>query len=339
LVVQIHSSTSEPIHGILSGNLSSLLYVPLTGYPNRDYRDIGFTPYVQDDWKVSKKLAVNFGLRWEFVTNAVDQHNQLYYVPDVATAVAPYYTHVAHVSATNPDWQNFDPRFGFAYDPFSDHKTSIRGGFGIFHQPLSPSVYTAGFWACAPWGEDVALGVNAVGPVLGVSFPNVPGPGSLNVAKPNCSPGWDYNAKSTPYNMQYNLNIQREITPGTILTVAYTRSRGLHGFTEQEDNPTLLCSVAQGPHCANPTAAYGSVTGYFGYGSPGAVTANPSLNNNLSTFPNVNPEATSRYNALQLTLNRRFSRNLQFGVPTTCKAASATAVGSAASTAMARANS
>ena len=323
----------------MSGNLSSLLYVPLTGYPNRDYRDIGFTPYVQDDWKVSKKLTVNFGLRWEFVTNAVDQHNQLYYVPDVATAVAPYYTHVAHVSATNPDWQNFDPRFGFAYDPFSDHKTSIRGGFGIFHQPLSPSVYTAGFWACAPWGEDVALGVNAVGPVLGVSFPNVPGPGSLNVAKPNCSPGWDYNAKSTPYNMQYNLNIQREITPGTILTVAYTRSRGLHGFTEQEDNPTLLCSVAQGPHCANPTAAYGSVTGYFGYGSPGAVTANPSLNNNLSTFPNVNPEATSRYNALQLTLNRRFSRNLQFGVPTTCKAASATAVGSAASTAMARANS
>jgi hypothetical protein len=156
--------------------------------------------------------------------------------------------------------------------------------------------------------------VNAVGPVLGVAFPNVPGPGALNVAKPNCSPGWDYNSKSTPYNMQYNLNVQREITPGTVLTVAFTGSRGLHGFTEQEANPTLLCSVAQGPGCANPTAAYGSVAGYFGSGTPGDVTANPALNNNLSTFPNVTPEANMRYSALMITLNRRFTRNLQYAV-------------------------
>jgi len=162
--------------GFLSGNLSSLLYVPLTGYPNRDYRDIGFTPYVQDDWKVSKKLTINFGLRWEFVTNPVDQHNQLYYVPDVATAVAPYYTHVSHAMATNPDWRNFDPRIGVAYDPFADHKTSIRAGFGIFHEPIMPLDYTAGFWACAPWGEDVALGVNAVGQFSAWPFRIFPDP-------------------------------------------------------------------------------------------------------------------------------------------------------------------
>ncbi len=307
----------------LAGSVGSVQYVPLGAYANRDYREVGFTPYVQDDWKVSPKLTLNLGLRWEFVSNAVDEHNQLYYVPNVATAVAPYAVNVPHVMASNPNLRNFDPRFGFAFDPFADHKTSIRGGFGIFHDPTAPRVYTAGFWACPPWGLSVGLGTAAVGPVLGVNYPNIPGPGSLNVSKLGCSPGWDYDANSTPYNMQYNLNVQREVMPNTVLTLGYIGSRGLHGFTEHEANPVLVCTYAQGPGCLAPgsttpgsgaTYANGFLGGYFGYGVPGAVKNNPSLNNALGTFPNTNPEATSRYNAVQATLARRFSRNVEFNV-------------------------
>jgi len=105
------------LSAFLNGSLSSLIYVPLTGYPNRDYREIAFTPYVQDDWKISPKLTLNMGLRWEFVSNAVEDHNQLYYVPDVATAVKPYAVNVPHVMATNPNVRNFDPRFGVAFRP------------------------------------------------------------------------------------------------------------------------------------------------------------------------------------------------------------------------------
>jgi len=160
-----------------------------------------------------------------------------------------------------------------------------------------------------------------VGPTLGVSYPNIPGPKALNVSKLNCSPGWDYDANSTPYNIQYNINIQREIMAGTILSVGYIGSRGLHGFTEQEANPVTVCSFAQGPGCLAPgsttpgsgaTYANGFAGGYFGFGTPGNVKANPSLNPGLGTFPNVNPEASSRYNSMLVSVTRRFIRNVQF---------------------------
>ena len=45
----------------------------------------------------------------------------------------------------NPNWKNFAPRVGFAYDPFADHKTSIRGGFGMFYQPITPADYNPNY--------------------------------------------------------------------------------------------------------------------------------------------------------------------------------------------------
>ena len=91
---------------LLGGIPAVLLYVPLGSYPNRDFRDTEVTPYVQDDWKVSSKLTLNLGLRWEFVTIPTDAHNELYYVTNVATASPatnpPFYTHLSGVMASNP---------------------------------------------------------------------------------------------------------------------------------------------------------------------------------------------------------------------------------------------
>ena len=52
---------------------------------------------------------------------------------------------------TNPSWNNFDPRVGVAYDPFSDHKTSIRAGFGMFHEVLDAGVWGIGLINSDPW--------------------------------------------------------------------------------------------------------------------------------------------------------------------------------------------
>jgi hypothetical protein len=294
----------------LGGIPTILLYVPQGSYPNRDFRDTLFTPYGQVDWKVSPKLTLNIGLRWEFVTNPIDKHDQLYYVPDVATAVRPYYQHLSHAMASNPAYRNFDPRFGFAYSPFGDQKTSVRGGFGIFHEPIGINNIAPGFWAAQPWAINALPG--ALPPPLGAVYPHIPAPGAINVAKPSSTPGWDYFADSTPYIMQYNLNIQRELVPNTVLTVGYVGSRGLHLLTSHEANPPLVCSFAQGPGCANPSAANGPAGGYFGFGTPGSVTSNPNLNNGLGGFPNLVPEAWLRYNSLLTSVSRRFSRNVQF---------------------------
>jgi hypothetical protein len=289
----------------LKGVPSAMLYVPLGSYPNRDFRNTLITPYGQVDWKVSSKLTLNIGLRWEFVTIPIDKHDQLYYVPEIATAVRPFYQHLKQAMASNPARRNWDPRFGFAYSPFADHKTSIRGGFGIFHEPIGVNNIAPGFWAAQPWA------INALPGALGALYPNIPVPGAINVAKPSSTPGWDYFADSTPYVMQYNLNIQRELVPSTILTVGYVGSRGLHLLTEHEANPPLVCSFAQGPGCANPSAANGPAGGYLGFGTPGNVTSNPNLNNGLASFPNLTPEAWMRYNSLLTSVSRRFTRNVQ----------------------------
>jgi hypothetical protein len=297
-----------------------VLYTPLGSYPNRDYRSIDFFPYFQDDWKVSTKLTLNLGLRWEFTSNPKEQHNALYYVPDIANAnpnsKPPFWVNLQHPMLDNPAWKNFNPRFGLAYDPFGNHKTSIRGGFGMFHELISVQNYSPAFWAAYPWPITVGIGS---------PYPIIP-TGGIIIQTPSAFPGWDVHVNNTPYVMQYNLNVQHQLASSTVLTVGYVGSHGVHLFTGQEENPPLVCTTAQGPGCAVPGGMPGSAGsypagftlfgpggagGYLGSGLPGAVTGNVRLNNNLGTFPNLKSSSTSRYNSMLIDLNRRFSHNVQ----------------------------
>ncbi len=155
---------------------------------------------------------------------------------------------------------------------------------------------------------------------FGARYPFIPTSGA---AQPGATPGWDYYAQSTPYVMQYNINVQREIASDTILTVGYVGSRGLHLITGVENNPPLVCSYAQGPGCASPSYANGFSGGYFGFlcsspaqpgcfaTPPGAVASNADLNPGLGSFPNLTPEAWSRFNSMLVTVTKRFSAHYQ----------------------------
>jgi hypothetical protein len=260
---------------------------PSPVYANRDFREIDFTPYIQDDWKATRKLTLNLGLRWSPMTNPVDVHGALYAITNFATQKDV--AQVEHPFASNPSLRTFDPRVGFAYDPFADHKTSIRGGFGIFHQPIVPGDYISGFHNAYPWVQSVQN--NAPYPVPFVG--NV-------LTQLTLTTGWAQRTSTTPYNMQYNLNLQREITPGTVLMVAYVGSRGVKLLSAIEDNPFPASVDANGVYHfgVNPACATAAL------GSQRANCALGSFSDNTNT-------GDSRYNSMQVTLNRRFTSHVQ----------------------------
>ncbi len=263
----------------------SLVSGPLPGHTDatRDWREIGIQPYIQDDWKVSSRFTLNIGLRYEFVSNPVERRNKMTNIinPPFGTGFTP----VSHVFISNPSLKNFDPRFGLAFDPFKDHKTSVRAGFGLFHDVIEPRTYGGGYWLVPPFAT-----VNQANPVYPFAFAG----SSPVVPTTTNSAGWYYPTRVTPYVFQYNLSIQRQIVEGTIVTLAYIGSQGRHLISDLELNPPI----------PNASGALATLVG-------GKIVTNPRINPLFGTTTYKMPLSSSSYNAFSASLERRLTHNLQ----------------------------
>ena len=321
----------------------------------RYFREIMVAPYIQDDWKVTSRLTLNLGFRWDYDTNPVGWAAPVApggpsqslttiigsHVPPQGIVVAPgapLFSPVEHVWKNNPNVGNVGPRFGFAYDPFADHKTSIRGGFGMFYDPTAPRLYESNFINSPPAGFSFVL------PAL---FPNPCPTGTCPAGSPGEFAGVDYLAPhGSPYQMQYNLNVQHEIVRGTVLSVGYVGSVARHLWTQGDINPPQCvtfpnCSALPQIPNSKPTASGGAFTVNTGNGDvtnpagciiPSQTTCYGSgvqfpyivlgfLNNLELQGPRINASygsviqahnsfGSSSYNSLQVSLNRQFAHDL-----------------------------
>ena len=262
---------------------------------HRDYFQTDFYPYFQDDWKVSSKLTVNLGLRWEFYSNPTERHDNLYEITNYFTATG--WTHVPNVFKSNVSLADWDPRIGIAYDPFSDHKTAIRAGFGMFHDPISVQAYQTGFGGAPPWAQSTIIGTG--NPATNTAIYPFP-PTLANAPIPSETLPFYYGINTTPYMIQYNANVQREVLANTVLTVGYVGSHGVHLITGLEANPPIPTIVNGVQTFCVPNAT-----------NTACAAANPRQDPALGYFPTEQTISSSQYNSLQLVLNRRFSRSVQ----------------------------
>jgi hypothetical protein len=265
-----------------------------TADATKDYRYWVFAFYGEDQWKLSNRLTMTLGLRYS-PTTMINETAHLMYNLINPTVPGGAFVPVKTSTATNPSLMNWDPRIGIAYDPFADHKTSIRASFGMFHNVLYSR--DLNYWLQPPFltaTQTSAQGLNYPLPFSNLGVGNntitVPTNGTLSVTN-----GDYYGVHATPYQMQWNFNIQRQLRENTVFTIGYVGSHNLHMFVQRDFN---YPQPVVGPS--------GRLTFSNASGVP-----NPRLDPQYNSLQFADNLADSHYHALQTSLDHRFSHGWQ----------------------------
>ena len=290
--------------------------------------------YAQDDWKVSQRLTVNYGARYDYSTPYLERHdNQAAFVPTsgptAGNSTAEYripkskegkltlpvaFTHLLdadHITVvyTNnrylvePQKSNVAPRAGFAYK--ATDKAVVHGGYGIFFGGLESTGYYPNFGENFPFEFDSGFNSGSCtyngscqpnGFTLETGFANAISAGLLNSIQQPSLRGGEAKVR-TPYSQQYNLTVEYGISNSLVGSVGYVGSisRHLQAF------PNPNGQVALGPN------------GYNGYINNAGDRVNP-----LQPYPHFGGVAytaydgSSNYNSLQAKLEKRLTNGLSF---------------------------
>jgi carboxypeptidase family protein len=261
------------------------------------FSTLGF--YGQDDWRVTQRLTVNVGLRYEFMTTPHELDGRQSHVLNDYTdpfTIGPI--------MKNNTLHDFSPRLGMAYDLFGNGKTALRAGFGMyFDNGNIGSTLQNDVIGSPPFSGLIDIVSNNPSPV------SLPLPASITgipTTSPLVTPQFvDYDAKS-PYMIQWNASVEQQLPWNMGVSVAYVGNHGVHLWTIRESNPIFPTSF--GP-CGDPASlcVSGSVP-FWDATSPNYQFVNP----NMSSTINLATVAESQYQALQVVLNKRVNHGLQF---------------------------
>jgi hypothetical protein len=249
--------------------------------------------FVQDDFRITPRLTVNLGLRYELLKLPAAQ------IPNGDnTTVIPYDGRTLAEATSNlpTDKNNFGPRIGLAYDVFGNGKTSFRGGYGIYYGRIqSSTIYNALINTGNSSGQSLVqfAGTSSSAPV----FPNVLSsatfiPGGINFFDDNFQ---------APTIHQYDAILEHQIMKNTVVSISYVGSLGRH-------LPTFfdLNNVRTG------TRTYTLSGGPFNGQSFTLPVYSRAIGSQAMT--RIQSTVKSEYNALVLQANRRFTDGLQFQV-------------------------
>ena len=203
----------------------------------RGVRQTIFGTYFQDDIHLRPNLNVNLGLRYEMasvITEEAGKLSNLRTVPLTSAAPQPF---LGSPYMLNPTKKNFEPRIGFNWDPFKNGRTSVAGGFGIFDVLPLPVEMGSGIDGSAPFDVSASQS-NLPTPYVSNANCSTPPCGAYGQALANQSARYyimQFNPKRN-YVMQWNFNIERQLTPNTTLSVGYVGARGIHMRFQADDN-------------------------------------------------------------------------------------------------------
>jgi hypothetical protein len=289
----------------------------------RDWIEYQYTLYVQEDWRVRENFTVNLGVRYAPTSNPTEINGKMTHIIPVpaflgsvpctigtancsaiGTVLTNAFTPVDRVYDRNASLKNIAPRIGFAWDPTGDYKTSIRGGWGIFHSIIEARDYEPGYALTPPYSLVTVRGANAAGASIGNALPFSQRPAAASAPGIAVSQsqqlGWNrYNTK-TPYMMQWNVSLQREVAQSTVATLAYVGSAGRNNYGARNANPPVAI--------ANPDYNFGL---QFGTGTGTTLVENPLVNPNFGPMILAENISFSNYKSFQVGLVRRLNRGWQ----------------------------
>ena len=292
----------------------------------RKFRQAEYAFYGQDSWKVRPNLTLNYGLRYQLngVPFETGSNLSTLFVDPSGTAPFTFQTVGPGTgrSLYKNDYKNIEPRFGFAWDPFSTGKTSIRGAYGIFHDRVFGNLFGN------VRGNPPFTGTFGNFNLFPSTPETLPFPGDVPVS-PVVQNGSitfspvqpvliDRNLR-IPYTQGWNFGIQREVARDLTVDLSYVAKKGTHGLRDVDGNPPVPALVQQLIANGVDPASLIFSNLYFGaeFGNPNQ-TFDPENNNAFASASGAGGGAiliksigNSNYNSLQAKITKQFARGFQ----------------------------
>ncbi|MGO9123716.1 MAG: TonB-dependent receptor domain-containing protein [Terriglobales bacterium] len=230
------SANSTPLQDFLAGFVDDGFQY--FGNTIRHTYENNYGLYVQDSYRVTPRLTLNYGLRWDYFGVIGEKNNLLSNITSEAPAAGTGTFTLTQVGQPglsrlyNPDYKNFAPRVSAAWDITGKGKTVVRAGYGIFFDAFSQDM-ALGHLPYSPF-FDPGPAYNNIGPnpilsqsaTVGPIVSGVPVFAPTTTCSFECDTfAFDRNIK-TPYMENFNLNFQQQISSKTVLQIGYVGSQG-----------------------------------------------------------------------------------------------------------------